>query len=60
MVQEIFIIDDDVNSANKINKLFTKESFKIKSVKTEKIDVALRNIPSLIIIDEDNIRNRHS
>ena len=53
MVQEIYIINDNIENANNIKELFKKEDFKIKSVKTEQIDIALKNIPALIIIEED-------
>lgn len=56
MLQEIYIIDDNTEDANKIQNLFKEESFKIKIVKTEQIDIALRNIPSLIIVDEDHLK----
>lgn len=56
MVQEIYIIDDNINSTERLKELFADEKdFEFKNVKTEKIDIALRNIPSLIIINEDNI-----
>lgn len=56
MIQEIYIIDDDIKNANEIIKLFEKDIFKIKSVVTNQIDIALRDIPSLIIINEDSIK----
>ncbi len=56
MVQEIYIIDDNLNNANEIKELLKGETFKIKCVITDQIDVALKNIPSLIIIDEDYIQ----
>lgn len=56
MLQEIYIFNDNIEDANKIKNLFKKELFKIKNVKTEQIDEALRNIPTLIIVDEDNIK----
>lgn len=56
MVQEIYIIDDDIKNTNEITKLFEKDIFKIKSVVTNQIDIALRDIPSLIIINEDSIK----
>lgn len=56
MVQEICIIDEDIKNANEIIKLFEKDIFKIKSVVTNQIDIALRDIPSLIIINEDSIK----
>lgn len=56
MLQEIYIINDNTQDANQIQSLFKDESFKIKIIKTEQIDIALRNIPSLIIVDEDHLK----
>ena len=56
MLQEIYIINDNIQDANQIQSLFKDESFKIKIVKTEQIDIALRNIPSLIIVEEDHLK----
>lgn len=56
MLQEIYIINDNTQDANQIQSLFKDESFKIKIVKTEQIDIALRNIPSLIIVEEDHLK----
>lgn len=56
MVQEIYIIDDNTELKNTLEKLFTNEKeYKFKNVPTQDIDIALKNIPSLIIINEDNI-----
>ena len=56
MVQEIFIIDNQTDMLKQIQKIFKGErEFRFKSVKTEEIEIALKNIPSLIIINEDNI-----
>ena len=56
MVQDIYIIDDDETSIVIFKELFKNDKeFNFISVKTGKIDVALRNIPSLIIINEDAI-----
>ncbi len=56
MVQEIYIIDDNINSTERLKELFAGErEYEFKNVTTEEIDIALRNIPSLIIINEDNI-----
>ena len=56
MVQEIYIIDDDDSSIVVFRELFKNdEEYKFISVKTEQIDLALKNIPSLIIINEDAI-----
>lgn len=56
MVQEIYIIDDDESSIIIFRELFKNDTeYKFISVKTEQIDIALKNIPSLIVINEDAI-----
>ena len=56
MVQEIYIIDDDDSSILVFRELFKDDKeYKFISVKSEQIDVALRNIPAIIIINEDAI-----
>ena len=56
MVQEIYIIDDDESSIVIFRELFKNDpEYKFISVKTEQIDIALKNIPSLIVINEDAI-----
>jgi len=56
MTQEIYIIDDDESSLPIFRELFKNdEEFKFIGVKTEEIDIALKNIPFLIIINEDAI-----
>ena len=56
MIQEIYIIDDDESSIIVFRELFKDDSeYKFISVKSEQIDIALMNIPSIIIINEDAI-----
>ena len=56
MIQEIYIIDDDDSSILIFRELFKNDpEFKFISVKTEQIDIALKNIPALIVINEDAI-----
>ena len=56
MIQEIYIIDDDETSVLVFRELFKDDTeYKFISVKSEQIDVALRNIPTIIIINEDAI-----
>lgn len=56
MIQEIYIIDDDESSLPIFRELFKNDQgFKFIGVKTEQIDIALKNIPFLIIINEDAI-----
>lgn len=56
MVHDIYIIDDKNELKDKLIENFRRETdeYKFKTVKTSELEVALRNIPSLIIIDEDN------
>lgn len=54
--QEVYIIDDDESSLIVFRELFRNDpNYKFISVKSEQIDVALNNIPSLIIINEDAV-----
>lgn len=56
MVNEVYIIDDDESSIIIFRELFKNDKeYKFISVKTEQIDIALKNIPSLIVINEDAI-----
>ena len=56
MVQEIYIIDDDDSSILIFRELFKDDKdFKFISVKSHEIDIALKNIPALIVINEDAI-----
>lgn len=56
MIQEIYIIDDDESSILVFRELFKDDKeFKFISVTSDKIDVALKNIPSIIIINEDAV-----
>ena len=59
MKREIYIIDDENDIIVNLKKLFAKEKdYIFKSVRTEQIDEALNNIPSLIIINEDSIERK--
>lgn len=56
MIQYIYVIDEDENLYNKLNDLFIDEKlFNFRLVNKNNIDVALKNIPSLIIINEDSV-----
>ena len=56
MIQEIYIIDDDDSSIVIFRELFKNDpEYKFISVKSDQIDIALKNIPALIIINEDAI-----
>ena len=56
MAKEIYIIDESDELKSTIAELFKKEKeYKLKKVSSDNIDVALKNIPSLIIINEDTL-----
>ena len=56
MVQDIYIIDDDDASIVIFRELFKDDpEYNFTSVKTQNIDIALKSIPSLIVINEDAI-----
>lgn len=57
MVQEIYIIDDSDELTPNIKQMFEKEKeYKFKNVKTQDIDIAIKNIPSLIMINEEGTK----
>ncbi len=56
MAQSIYVIDNDDTLRDTLNKMFKEEKvYKFKKVDTKRIDIALKNIPTLIIINEDMI-----
>lgn len=61
MVQDIYVIDNPNELKNVLNNLFkTNNEYHFKQVTTKQIDIALRNIPALIIIHEDTLTNEVS
>lgn len=56
MIQDICIIDEDNYIVEKVKQRFKQEAeFRFLNIKTNELDIALKNIPTLIIINEDNI-----
>lgn len=56
MIQDIYIIDNTQSVLNVLKNIFKDEiDYQFKSVKTEELNVALSNIPDMIVIDEDTI-----
>ena len=56
MIQDIYIIDNTQNVLNILKQIFKDDVYyQFKSVKTEELNIALKNIPDMIIIDEDTI-----
>ena len=57
MIQYIYTIDEDTTLNIQLKEMFRdNESFCFRNVKTENLEIALKNIPSLIIINEDSIQ----
>lgn len=57
MVQEIYLIEDDKKLKEILERMFKNDKeYRFTSVPTEKLETALKNIPSLIIINEDSIK----
>ncbi len=56
MSQDIYIIEDRPELIEKCREIFQheKRELKLRPITTQEVEVALRNIPALIIIDEDN------
>lgn len=58
MIQYIYVIDKDNDLNDKLKELFDGEdNYIFKKVKENELDIALKNIPSLIIINEDTLEN---
>ena len=57
MVQYIYVIDGEIDLYQKLNELFESEpNFCFKRVNENDLEVALKNIPTLIIIHEDTLK----
>ncbi len=55
MIQDIYVIDDKGELVKILNNLFNDmPKYRFINVRAEELELALKNIPSLIIIDEDN------
>ena len=55
-MQVIYLIDNDDKLNLELNsKLFTEKEFRFKNVMTDNLDMALKDIPAAIIINEDSI-----
>lgn len=55
-MQTVYLIDDNESLIKKLNEIFKQDKkFKFKQIRTENVDVALKDIPALIIINEDTI-----
>lgn len=56
MFQEIYVIDEEEKLTEELKELFSKqENLKFKKIKTNEVELIFRNLPQLIIINDDNI-----
>lgn len=56
MIQEIYVIDNSPILKDTLKRMFKNDKeYRFTSVKANKLEIALKNIPSLIIINEDTI-----
>ncbi len=57
MIKEIHIIDSENDLIMELRELFEEEKvFRFRNIKPENLDIALKSIPSIIIINEDTIK----
>ena len=55
MIQDVYVIDDKMELSTILKRLYEgMDEYRFINVKAEELEKALRNIPALIIIDEDN------
>ena len=56
MIQEIYVIDEDYNLIMDLKRIFKNHTeYTFKPAKTQNLDIIFKNIPELIIINEDSI-----
>ena len=57
-MQTIYIIDEENELIMELREIFANQkSIRFVQIKTDEIDMALKEIPSLIIINEDSIND---
>lgn len=61
MIQDIYIIDDSDELKNIVDSIFkNNDEYRFKTVNTKQINIALKNIPALILLNEDSFEGRIS
>lgn len=55
MYQEIYLIEDKDDLIKELKSLFQEENYLIKNITSDQVEDEMRNIPDLIIINEDSI-----
>jgi len=55
MIHDIYIIDDKAEFINQLNVIFENEKdYNFVNVRSDQLDIVLKNIPTMIIIEDDN------
>ena len=58
MIQEIYLIDNNSELEQTLMNMFKdNKEYIIRKVTTDDLEIALKNIPSLIIVNEDSVNN---
>lgn len=59
MVKQIYIFDTTIKLLNDLREMFKDDkSFKFRCVESQRIDCVLKEIPDLIIINEDHLKDK--
>ena len=59
MIKQIYVFDTTIKLLNDLREMFKDDtSYRFKCVETQKIDCVLKEIPDLIIINEDNLKEK--
>ena len=55
MYQEIYLIEDKDDLIKELKSLFQEENYLIRNITSDQVEDEMRNIPDLIIINEDSV-----
>lgn len=59
MTKQVYIFDTTIKLLNDLREMFANDkAFKFKCVESQRIDCVLKEIPDLIIINEDNLKDK--
>ena len=59
MIKQVYVFDTTIKLLNDLREMFKDdESYRFKCVESQKIDGVLKEIPDLIIINEDNLKDK--
>ena len=59
MTKQVYIFDTTIKLLNDLREMFQNDkAFKFKCVESQRIDCVLKEIPDLIIINEDNLKDK--